>query len=279
MTELVAGKLVGLTAGVWRVLAPNPGIMTGPGTNSYLFGRDSLTLVDAGPADETHLAALRAAIAAIGLPLTHLVCTHSHRDHSPAADRLAQEFNLPRWGAAVVNDPLQDAGWRPERELHDGETVQLGGMRLKAIATPGHVSNHLCYLLEDNGWLFSGDHLINGSTVVIIPPAGSMSAYMRSLKRLQAETVHCMAPGHGDLITDPEQLIAATLRHRELREARVARALAAAPGSTPIQLVPAVYQDVGVHLHALAALSLEAHLIKLAEEGRAQSEAGRWSLI
>jgi hydroxyacylglutathione hydrolase len=212
----------------------------------------------------------------IGLPLTHLVCTHSHKDHSPAADQLAILLDIPRWGAGTVDDPFQDRNWQPERVLADNESVELGGMHLKAIATPGHVSNHLCYLLEDEHWLFSGDHLINGSTVVIIPPAGSMSDYMRSLVRLQQEKIDIIAPGHGDLIDQPMALIDNTLMHRKAREDKVATALAAAPGSTPQELVPKVYQDVGVHLHMLAALSLSAHLIKLGEEGRAHENKGRW---
>lgn len=279
MSELIAGRLCQLDTHLWRVLAPNPGIMTGPGTNSYLFGRDALTMVDAGPVDEHHLEALRQAVAAIGLPLTHLLCTHSHRDHSPAADRLAKEFGIPCWGAPIVDDPFQDISWRPDRVLVDGERLEMGGMSLKVIATPGHVSNHLCYLLEDNHWLFSGDHLINGSTVVIIPPAGSMSAYVKSLERLQAEKIDVIAPGHGELIQTPQALIESTLRHRRLRENKVIKALATQPSSTAIQLVPDVYQDVGSHLHALAALSLEAHLIKLAEEHKAIKEGERWHLI
>jgi hydroxyacylglutathione hydrolase len=278
MAQMVAGKLTQLTDGVWRLLAPNPGVMTGPGTNSYLFGKTSLTLVDEGPAREAHLAALRAAVADIGMPLTHLICTHSHKDHSPAAAVLAQELGLPCWGAGVVDDPFQDRDWQPARVLTDNESVTLGGMKLKAIATPGHVSNHLCYLLEDCHWLFSGDHLINGSTVVIIPPAGSMSAYMHSLARLQQEHIDVIAPGHGDLIDQPAALIDGTLLHRKLREDKVMAALTSAPGSTAQELVPQVYQDVGSHLHALAALSLSAHLIKLGEEGHAREEAGRWFL-
>lgn len=279
MTEMVAGKLTQLGDGVWRLLAPNPGVMTGSGTNSYLFGKTSLTLVDAGPAIEAHLDALRDAVRDIGLPLTHLVCTHSHKDHSPAAAVLAAEFGLPCWGAGVVDDPFQDKNWQPARVLSDNESVMLGGMRLKAIATPGHVSNHLCYLLEDEGLLFSGDHLINGSTVVIIPPAGSMSAYMNSLVRLQREGIEMIAPGHGDLIHDPAVLIETTLQHRKAREDKVMTALASAPGSTAQELVPQVYQDVGVHLHVLAALSLSAHLIKLGEEGRARQQGDGWWLI
>ncbi len=276
MSDLIAGKLTQLADGVWRVLAPNPSVMTGPGTNSYLIGKTSLTLLDAGPASEQHITALKAAIKAIGLPLSHLICTHSHKDHSPAAAILADDFQVPCWGAPVVDDPHQDRRWQPDRSLDDNETVNLGGMRIKAIATPGHVANHLCYLLEDSHWLFSGDHLINGSTVVIIPPAGSMGDYIRSLKRLQQEQIEVMAPGHGDLICDPGTLITQTLSHRYAREAKVIDALNHAPASTAVELVPAVYQDVAKQLYPLAALSLKAHLIKLAEEGLAFTEGDKW---
>lgn len=274
-----AGQIEQLGDGLWRVLAPNPGIMTGPGTNSYLFGRTSLTLVDAGPAHPQHIDALKQAVATIGLPLTHLVCTHSHRDHSPAASLLAKELDLPCWGAPVVSDPFQDTDWNPQRVLVDNETITLGGMALKTIATPGHVSNHLCYLLEEPGCLFSGDHLINGSTVVIIPPAGSMSDYINSLLRLKQENIHFIAPGHGDLIPDANKLVDATYRHRMLRENKVINALSNQPDSTAQELVAHVYQDVGSHLHALAALSLSAHLIKLEEDGKATEQQGRWRLI
>lgn len=278
MATMVAGELCQLDNGLWRLLAPNPGIMTGPGTNSYFFGETSLTLVDAGPASDAHLAALRDAVDTIGLPLRHLVCTHSHRDHSPAAAVLAEELSIPCWGAGVVDDPFQDKNWQPERVLADQESVELGGMRLKAIATPGHVCNHLCYLLEDSGWLFSGDHLINGSTVVIIPPAGSMGDYIRSLKKLENEAIERIAPGHGEVIEAPLALIDSTIQHRLAREQKVLDALKAQPQSTPQELVPAVYQDVGTHLHALAALSLAAHLIKLGEEGRAEETDKGWQL-
>lgn len=274
-----AGQLKQLADGLWRVLAPNPGIMTGPGTNSYLFGKTSLTLIDAGPANAAHLEALRTAVSQIGLPLTHLVCTHSHRDHSPAAHLLAEEFNIPCWGAPIVVDPFQDTNWNPQRILHDNEVVELGGMHLKAIATPGHVSNHLCYLLEEHGCLFSGDHLINGSTVVIIPPAGSMGDYINSLIRLKDENIAFIAPGHGDLIPDANKLIDATHRHRLLRENKVINALKTLPNSTAQDLVATVYQDVPDHLHALAALSLSAHLIKLGEDGKAEVKDGCWQLV
>lgn len=274
--DMIAGKVTPIGHGVWRLLAPNPGVMTGPGTNSYLFGHTSLTLIDAGPASDAHLAAIRAAVAQIGLPLTHLLCTHSHRDHSPAAAVLAKELDIPCWGAGLVDDPYQDKGWQPSRVLADNETVTLGGMVIKTIATPGHVANHRCFLLEELHWLFSGDHLINGSTVVIIPPAGSMSAYMASLEKLTHERIDVIAPGHGDLIHTPQALISSTLAHRQARENKVMAALLACPNSGARELVEAVYQDTPAHLHSLAALSLLAHLIKLQEDGRAREEGEKW---
>lgn len=279
MSDMIAGKPEQVATHVWRLLAPNPSIMTGPGTNSYLFGKTSLTLLDAGPAKAAHIEAIYKAVDSIGLPLTHLLCTHTHKDHSPASNQLAEALGIPRWGAGIVDDPFQDKNWQPDRVLADNETVTLGGMAIKAVATPGHVANHLCYLLEEEKLLFSGDHLINGSTVVIIPPAGSMGDYMRSLKRLQHESIAQIAPGHGGIITEPMALVDETLDHRQQRENKVVAALKRQPRSTAQELVPTVYQDVGKHLYALAALSLSAHLIKLGEESRAHQTEGKWVLV
>lgn len=274
-----AGEVCQLADGVWRLLAPNPGMMTGPGTNSYFFGKTSLTLVDAGPADEQHLVALRRAVDTIGLPLTHLLCTHSHKDHSPAAAILAKELSIPCWGAGTVSDPYQDTSWRPDRVLEDNEVVTLGGMQVKAIATPGHVANHQCFLLQQPALLFSGDHLINGSTVVIIPPAGSMSDYMQSLERLKQEQIDYIGPGHGELIEQPMALVDDTITHRLERENKIVVALKQHPNSQPLQLVPHVYQDVSSALYPLAALSLSAHLIKLGEQQRAVETDAGWQLL
>lgn len=270
MFALTPGKPVQIDDGVWRLLALNPGMMSGPGTNTYLLaGSDSLWVLDPGPADSRHVDNILAAAAEIGLPIGHVLCTHTHRDHSPCAALLAEAQSVHCHGPAVLDDPLQDDTWRPQAVLGDGERIDDGSLQLSVISTPGHVSNHLCFL-SANGMLFSGDHLINGSTVVIAPPSGSMGAYLDSLRKLQQHSIRVIAPGHGDLIHDPAGAIAGTIAHRLQREDKVLAALSAAEGvCQPADLVASVYEDVPAFLHPIAEFSLHAHLIKLAEDGRA----------
>lgn len=276
MSALIPGKAAPLTDGVWRLLALNPGMMTGPGTNSYLVGKAFLTVIDPGPADDRHVDNLLAAAADIGLPIRQILVTHTHRDHSPAAKLLAERMDVRLLGPTLPDDGLQDEHWQPDRILNDGDTVDAGGMTLRVIATPGHVGNHLCFLLEEDGLLFTGDHLINGSTVVIAPPSGSMSDYIASLRRLQQERIRAMAPGHGDLIREPGTALSHTIAHRLKREEKVAGALHQQPGGSAMDLVPLVYDDVPAYLHNVAAFSLEAHLIKLVEDGRARRNGGHY---
>lgn len=274
---LIPGVPTAISEGVWRVLAPNPGMMTGPGTNSYLLALPhGLAVLDPGPADSQHAAALLAAAEQLGQPLVAVIVTHTHRDHSPAAQLLG---DLHCHGPLAPDDGLQDEAWQPDTLVEDGYRLALAdGRHLRAIATPGHVSNHFCYLVEETGVLFSGDHLIQGSTVVVAPPAGSMSAYLRSLARLQSEPLSLLAPGHGDVVSHPQDYIEYTLGHRQRREDKVVRMLREQPGSTVAELVTTVYDDTPVFLHSVASLSLTAHLIKLQEEQRAELVADRWTL-
>lgn len=281
MSGLIPGQVTAIADGVWRLLALNPGMMTGPGTNTYLIAADQgLLVLDPGPADSHHIDNIEAAAAEIGLPLSAVLVTHTHRDHSPATTLLRERVpGLRRLGPVAPDDGLQDDDWQPDQVLGDGDVIALGERRLRVIATPGHVGNHLCFLLEDAGLLFSGDHLIQGSTVVIAPPSGSMKDYLESLRRLQHETLHHLAPGHGDLIEDPQGYIEHTIGHRLRREDKVVRALTQHPDSTASDLVSTVYDDVPVFLHGVATLSLMAHLIKLEQDGRAHRDAGeRWAL-
>ena len=270
MFALTPGQPVEIAQGIWRLLALNPGMMSGPGTNTYLMeDHEGLAVLDPGPADSRHVDNILRASATIGRPLTRVLVTHTHRDHSPAVAMLRPHCTGDVIGPAVLDDPLQDDSWSPDRVLNDGDRIELGRLSLRVIATPGHVSNHLCYLELQSGLLFSGDHLINGSTVVIAPPAGSMSAYLRSLQRLLDETIQQIAPGHGDLIRNPVQTIEATIGHRLAREEKVLQALKAMPDSSASDLVAQVYSDVPAFLHGVATFSLEAHLIRLVEEQRA----------
>ena len=277
MASLIAGQLTPIGDHAWRVLARNPGMMTGPGTNSYLFGKESLTVIDPGPEDQEHLQALLQASRSLGKPIEQIIVTHTHRDHSPGALALVAATGARCLGPAVPDDGLQDESWQADRLLAEGDRVDCGGVSLQVIETPGHVGNHLCYLSED-GLLFTGDHLIQGSTVVIAPPSGSMQAYFASLRKLQHRGITRMAPGHGDVIGDPETTLSQTLAHRQKREDKVLEALSS--DSQPLAiLVKDVYDDVPEFLHGVAQFSLQAHLIKLAEDGKAQETGQGWHRI
>lgn len=277
MAALIPGEATSIAPHAWRVLGRNPGMMTGPGTNSYLLGDHALTVIDPGPVDEEHTHALLAAAQRIGRPIEQILVTHTHRDHSPGAVALAEATGAKLLGPTVPDDGLQDETWRAERVLEHGEKLDCGGVTVEVIATPGHVGNHLCYLMIDQALLFTGDHLIQGSTVVIAPPSGSMAAYMQSLRRLENYAIDRMAPGHGDIIDDPAAAVAHTLAHRGERENKVFAALNTTP-ATVQEMVSRVYADVPAFLHGVACLSLEAHLIKLRDEGRVKHEDGKWSV-
>jgi glyoxylase-like metal-dependent hydrolase (beta-lactamase superfamily II)/8-oxo-dGTP pyrophosphatase MutT (NUDIX family) len=275
------GHAVQLSPRVLRITAPNPGMMTGPGTNSYFVGdpaADAWALIDPGPADPSHLDAL---LAAAPGPLRWILVTHTHRDHSPAAMALGE-----RSGAAVLGRPPpagegQDESFRPERAPRHGEVLALGpGAHLRVIHTPGHASNHLCYLLVEEKTLFTGDHVMQGSTVVINPPDGEMGAYLASLRSLLDEDLDWLAPGHGFLIGEPRAAIERLIAHRRAREAKVVAALSAL-GPAPIAvLLERVYDDVPSARHRVAERSLLAHLLELQQRGEAEPRGGdRWASI
>jgi glyoxylase-like metal-dependent hydrolase (beta-lactamase superfamily II)/8-oxo-dGTP pyrophosphatase MutT (NUDIX family) len=247
-----------------RLLAPNPGLMTGPGTNTYLVGERDLIVIDPGPADPAHIAAIAEAGAG---RIRWIVLTHTHRDHSPGAMVLHEITGAPIAGRTARADSPHDAHVGFDRVLMDGDMVECDGAQLQVLHTPGHASNHLCYLLPQTRMLFTGDHVIQGSTVVIAPPDGSMGAYLKSLQRLQSLDIAILAPGHGYLIGQPRQEILRLIAHRLAREAKVRRTLIAAGGRATLQsLLPAVYDDVPVAIHPIAARSLRAHLEKMVEE-------------
>ena len=272
---LESGTLLTLRPGIRRLIAPNPGLMTGPGTNTYILGMDEITVIDPGPGIATHIAQI---IADSGGPIRQILVTHTHPDHSPAAMHLAAETDAELLGIAAPQGPHQDASFVPDRTLADGDVLQVDGGSLRVLHTPGHASNHLCYLQEPHRWLFTGDHIINGSTVVIDPPDGSMRQYLDSLARLRNEQIDCIAPGHGAVIDTPDEAIGWLIEHRLNREAKVVHALAAHADSTLSDLVVHVYAEVDPAIHELAERSLLAHLEKLEEEGRAERTAERWRL-
>ncbi|HXZ51206.1 MAG TPA: MBL fold metallo-hydrolase [Burkholderiales bacterium] len=269
--EIVPGVPKRLDRLVTRITAPNPGMMTGPGTNSYLVGGRELALIDPGPAIDSHVQALLAAGAG---RIRWILCTHTHLDHSPAAAALKTATGAVVIGRPAPQGASQDQGFAPERVPGHGERLELGEVALRALHTPGHASNHLCYLLEDTKMLFTGDHVMQGSTVVINPPDGDMRAYLLALESLLEEDVAIFAPGHGYLIGQPQRELRRLIAHRLAREAKVVAALERLGRATLEQLVPAVYDDVHPKLHAVAARSLTAHLQKLVAEGNVRAQDG-----
>jgi glyoxylase-like metal-dependent hydrolase (beta-lactamase superfamily II)/8-oxo-dGTP pyrophosphatase MutT (NUDIX family) len=265
-----------LDALVTRVVAPNPGMMTGPGTNTYLVGEKELAVIDPGPAIDAHV---QAVLAAGEGRIRWIFCTHTHMDHSPAAAALKAATGAVVIGRAAPPHPGQDHAFAPERAMGHGDRFLFGGLSLRALHTPGHASNHLCYLLENTRMLFTGDHVMQGSTVVINPPDGDMRAYLASLELLLQEDILILAPGHGYLIGEPHREARRLIRHRLAREQKVVNALSRMGAPTSEQLVREVYDDVSERLHGVALRSLGAHLEKLAAEGRALARDGRWSLV
>ena len=276
MENIVPGIAVALMPRVMRITAPNPGVMTGPGTNSYIVGERELAVIDPGPDIESHVTAL---VEAVGTRLKWILCTHTHLDHSPAARALKAATKAQIAGLACAQDGRQDAQFCPDRLLKDGDMVALDGVTLRAVHTPGHASNHLCYLFEEERLLFTGDHVMQGSTVVISPPDGNMQAYFASLDKLLRLDLAGLAPGHGRLIETPHDEVRRLVAHRLKREQKVADALARKNPGTLDELVTLAYDDVSEKLHPVAKRSLHAHLLKLAAEGRARDDNGTWKPV
>lgn len=266
---MVPGVASALSPLMRRILAPNPGMMTGPGTNTYLVGIDEIAVIDPGPADEEHLDAIAGCG---GDRIRWILATHTHEDHSPGVAGLKE-----RTGAEVLAFDDRD-GLVADQRIGDGHVVEATEFRLTALHTPGHASNHLCFLLEEERVLFSGDHIMEGSTVVIAPPDGDMAAYLASLERLRKLRLRAIAPGHGHLIDSPMAVIDGYLSHRRAREEAIAAALTDAGTATIDEIVTRVYVDVPAALHPVARHSVHAHLRKLAAEGRAAGDGldGPW---
>ena len=244
--------------GVVRVVAPNPGPMTGPGTNAYVVGDDAVVVVDPGPDDDTHLDAILAAVG--GRTVVAVAVTHHHADHWPLASRLVAEVGAP---IATHGHPALEA---PDIKVAGGDVLAAGRHSLQAIHTPGHASDHVCWLLDDE-FLLTGDHVMFGSTVVIAPPDGDMAAYLESLALTRDLRPARILPGHGAVIEDAVAVLDWYVSHRLEREAAVLAAVSEGAGSVDA-VVAAVYTDVDPFLHPVARYSVLAHLLKLRDEAR-----------
>jgi len=287
MSEQTPGVPEQLEPLVTRLLAPNPSPFTHTGTQVHLVGTTDLAVIDPGPADPAHIAAIVHAIA--GRPVTAIVITHTHRDHSPGSRPLAAATGAPIVGCAPL--ALDDAGIRadasfdrdyaPDRVLAEGDSVRGAGWTLTALATPGHTSNHLAFVLPEAqdgaGALFSGDHVMGWSTSIVSPPDGNMTAYMASLEKLLPRTEPIYYPAHGDPISNPQRLVRGMLGHRKQREGQILRALGAAPAAIG-EMVARMYVGIDPRLFPAAERSVLAHLIDLRDRARVTEQGGIWSL-
>ena len=269
---------------VRRVLAPNGSPFTYTGTQTYLVGgSDGVAVIDPGPAEADHLAALERAIG--GASVVAILCTHTHRDHSPAAAPLAERTGAPVVGCAPLaldtGGPRADAPfdrtYAPDKVLADGDRVSGPGWTLSAVATPGHTSNHLCFALEGTGALFTGDHVMGWSTTVIAPPDGDMADYMASLDKLRARDDRVYYPAHGPAVNNPRQLVRGMIGHRRQRERQIVKLLGESPQDIAA-MVPRMYKGVNEYLWPAAGLSVLAHLIDLERRGVVARSGEVWTI-
>jgi glyoxylase-like metal-dependent hydrolase (beta-lactamase superfamily II) len=281
--SLPPGQVEQTAPGVRRILCGNPGPFTYRGTNSWIIGQGaSVAVLDPGPDDAAHLDAMLRATA--GERITHILVSHTHRDHSPGVAALQAATGARSYGFGPHMTPPDQGGeggdhsFHPDVLLPDGAGIEGDGWRLTAIHTPGHCANHLCFALEGTGILFSADHVMSWSTTVVSPPDGDMAAYMASLARLRARDDRLYLPGHGPPLPEPGSFAAALAAHRMEREAMVLAALRDAGQATARELVPPVYGPaLDARLVPAAARSLLAHLIKLEGEGAATRNGEHWA--
>jgi len=250
---------------IQRITASNESVFTGPGTNTYLIGKDDLTLVDPGPKINEHIEKLTELG---GGKIKRILVTHTHRDHSPAAKVLGEILDVPLMGRLLdKDDGLQDKTFKPDHILKHGDLIKTNEYTIEAIHTPGHASNHLCYLVQEEKVLLTGDHIMNGSTVVIAHPDGSMKDYLSSLELLREYNFNKIGPGHGDFLEHPMDVVDWIIDHRLERERKVISKLKLFQDVSSQELVKSVYDDVDQKLHPIAIWSLEAHLHKLIDDG------------
>lgn len=274
--EITPGEPVEVAAGVVRLTAPNPGMMTGPGTNTYILGFDHFTVIDPGPANDAHIERI---LDVTGGVVDQVLVTHTHLDHSPAVIRLKERTGCRVIGWPAPEGASQDKAFRADDEPEHEALIETDAGALKVLHTPGHASNHLCYLLVEQELLFSGDHIMQGSTVVINPPDGDMKAYIEALYDLLDESIRFIAPAHGFLMGQPEAVIDYLITHRLSREHKIARSLEALTPVSLKDLTAKAYDDVPAAIHGLAARSALAHLLKLEVEHRAFHKDQLWHTL
>ncbi|MFL0357512.1 MBL fold metallo-hydrolase [Erythrobacter sp. GH1-10] len=272
---------------VKRVLAPNPSPYTYTGTQTYVVGEShgpDCAVIDPGPNEPAHIDAILEAVAE--RRIVAIMCTHTHRDHSPAAAPLSEMTGAPVVGCAPLviktdlprSDEAFDTTYSPDRVLEDGEAMQGTGWTLTAVATPGHTSNHLCFALEESGALFTGDHVMGWSTSVVIPPDGDMGDYMASLEKLQAREDTVYHSAHGEAITKPRQLVRGMIGHRRQRENQILRLLG--EEARPVSdFIPHMYKGLDERLIPAAEMSVTAHLIDLERRGIVSVEDDVWRVL
>lgn len=278
INAITPGEICSLSSTVRRVTAPNGNIMTGPGTNTYLIGWREVAIIDPGPNISIHIDAILDAVDAGGGKVHSIWVTHTHRDHSPAAAELAKRCGAPCYGAELPDDGFQDTTFAADIALFDGLEVATNEWRIQAVHTPGHVHNHYCFFLAEEGFMFVGDHMMQGTTVVIIPPHGVMADYIHSLQKLLDYDMQAIAPGHGSLIADPKHVVKDTIQHRLARERLLLKKMNSS-WQTLDALTKSVYKGLDRRLFGMAKLSLLAHLQKLQSERRVETdEAENWRL-
>ena len=274
--EAPYGRAIAVTPLIRRMLAPNPGPFTFRGTSVAIVGHARVAIIDPGPDDPQHLEALRRELDQLNV--RHVLVTHTHRDHSPAARFVKQWTGAPTYGfgphtphsgAGVEEGP--DREFVPDIVLRNGDIIAGDGFTLECVHTPGHTSNHLCYALREEKALFSGDHVMGWSTTVVAPPDGDMTEYLASLEKLLVRDDCIYWPTHGGAVSNPQQFVSALLRHRLAREAEILTALHAGLATIP-EIVQMVYRGLDCSLHYAAALNVLAHLGKLIREGKVRAE-------
>ena len=268
-----------------RIVADNPGPFTFKGTGVYIVGKDEVAVIDPGPDDASHVDALKRALE--GRRVTHILVTHTHADHSPAAKPLkewsgAKTYAVGPHGSGKLDDGVRveeggDMQFAPDVRVKDGEIIRGNGFTFECVFTPGHTSNHMCYALKEENALFTGDHVMGWSTTVVTPPDGDMTQYMASVKKLMARSDATLYPTHGAPVTDPKPFLAAYLEHRLDRERQILACIREGLPTIP-QMVARMYADVDKRLHPAASRSVLAHLIQLEQEGRVVNDGGRYRL-